>query len=225
MQLPNNLNLNNLQPREKLEKLGINYLSDEELLALILESGNKHISVYNIASKIIKILYEYKTTNTSLQNLREKLLQVPGVGPSKVSKILATLELNKRLIAPRGIVVTPNIIYEWFYFLTKESQEHLYVVLINTALEYIDHRLIYKGNINGIYIANREIFVYAYQKQAPGFLLVHNHPSGDYMPSSYDIQITRNLQKTGRLIGLTLYDHIIVAKHGYLSFKQTHLIQ
>ena len=208
-------------PREKLNKLGPKMLSTEELLAIILGSGSKQNNVFSLAAKSVQKIYQYRNKPV---RLRQELASIKGLGQAQVSKILAILELHKRLIQPTTPLINPEHIYNWFYFLSKVPQEQLYAIYLDASLGYIQHQLIFKGLIDNLYLSEREIFMLAYKYQAPYLILIHNHPSGTYLPSKTDIHVTQILFEKAQYIGLEIIDHIIISKLGYFSFKDHKLL-
>ena len=209
-------------PREKLTKLGPEMLSDEEILAIILGSGSKYNNVFNLAKKSVPKIYRYRNKP---QQLKKELELINGLGQAKISKIIAILEFHKRLVQPTSPLTDPKHIYNWFYFLTTLPQEQLYTIYLSASLGYIQHQLIFKGSLDGIFLTEREIFMLAYKYQAPYLILIHNHPSGTFLPSKTDIDVTKILINKAAYIGLTIIDHIIVSKSGYFSFKQHKLLE
>lgn len=209
-------------PREKLAKLGPEMLTTEELLAIILGSGTKESNVFKLAQKTLPQLYRYRSNLSKLENT---LKNIKGLGQAKISKIIAILELHKRLVQPSRQLTDPKQIFNWFYFLTKLQQEHLYAIYLNASFGYVHHQLIFKGSLATIFLSEREIFMLAYKYQAPYLILIHNHPSGIVLPSKNDKEITEILVQKAAYLGLTILDHIIVASNGYFSFRENEVLK
>lgn len=210
-------------PRERLLKYGVDCLSNEELLAIILKTGSRKNSVKELASNI---LIEYGDIK-KLQNIRiNNLIKINGVGVVKAIELIAAIELGRRVydeeIYNDFISLTnPKVIIRYFDKLfINEYQECFYVVYLDSKNKYIDKKLIYKGILNKSLIHPRDIFKEAYLLSACNFICIHNHPSGDANPSMEDINVTKVLKELGLMHGIKLLDHIIIGRGNYYSFYE-----
>ena len=212
---------NNERPRERLIKYGVESLSNEELLSIIISSGTKDKSCKEISLEILKYFEDVSNMkNANISNLSS----INGIGLSKACNILASIELGKRVYFKRedtSIKCNNSLkIYEYIKdeFIDKK-QEYFYALYFDNKQRLIDKRLLFIGTINKSLVHPREVFKYAYLYSASSIAIVHNHPSGDVNPSKEDIEITEALYELGRLNKIPLVDHIIVGNNSYYSFN------
>ncbi|MCH8939778.1 MAG: DNA repair protein RadC [Chloroflexi bacterium] len=210
------------RPRERLRDYGPHFLSNSELLAILLRTGTRAENVINLATRLL-------ATNGGLAGLAKagflELSQVHGMGEAKVSQVMAALELGKRLSAlPIGeypVISSPQDVAN---LLTPEmgllSQESLRVLLLNTRNQVLSVSEVYRGNVNTAVIRAAEVFRDAVKENCPSVIVVHNHPSGDPTPSTDDINVTSQLQQAAKLLDIELLDHIILAQSGFVSLKE-----
>lgn len=207
------------KPREKAIEYGIKNLSNSELLAILLRTGYKNTSAIDLANNILNELDNFKNYESIVP---QKIANIKGVGLTKSITILAAIELGKRITkqTPQNISLnTSNKIYEYFKNdYDNKQQEELTAILLNNKKKLISYKTIYIGLLNSIYIHPREIYKYAIINSAASIVLIHNHPSGDVTPSLEDINVTKNLYKVGKIIGIPLIDHIIIGNNNYYSF-------
>jgi len=211
----------NDRPRERLMEKGSTSLSNEELLAIILGSGNKNSSVKDIAFKILSSVNNI----TDLKKITyQELLNIEGIGKAKACIIMATIELAKRLnqnvLTLNNIVFNhPDIIFEYFKStLENEMQECFYCIYLDSKKKIITNKLLFKGTLDRSLVHPREVFKEACLVSASSIICVHNHPTGNAKPSEEDIFLTKALKQIGDIMGIPLNDHIIIGKDEYYSF-------
>jgi len=207
------------RPRERLVKLGIDNLSNEEVLSIILETGNKNMSAKELASHIIS---EIGGINNMYNLTYERLIKINGIGNAKASKIMASLELGKRassLNLNNLVLNNSKVIYEHYknYFVGKK-QEYFYVLYLDTKKRLLKEKLLFIGTVNRSVIHPREIFKEAFNVSATSIICIHNHPAGSITPSGDDKQATMHIYDIGAMMGINLDDHIIVGDNAYYSF-------
>lgn len=214
---------NDDKPRERLLKYGVNNLSNEELLSIILRTGTKKYNVKELSNNILC----YFNGIANMKDMRiNNLLNIEGVGKIKAIELLAAIELGKRVYeedAYNNLVslTNPKNIIKYFNNLFKnKKQEYFYVIYLDSKGKYIDKKLLFKGILNKSLVHPRDIFKEAYLLSACSFVCIHNHPSGDATPSLEDINITKNLKELGLIHGINLIDHIIIGKDNYYSFYE-----
>ncbi len=221
------------RPQEKLIKFGPDYLSNAELLALIIRTGNrKGDSAINTATKVLRSLRTANDSNglNSLKNANlSNLMEVDGIGEAKATMILAAVQLGIRLaVSSNGTkirVTSPSIAAN--YVLSEMSvleQEHFRIMTLNTKKEINFIREISKGTINMTIVHAREVFRAAISDNAHSIILLHNHPTGDPSPSKEDIGLTKNLIEASKIIGIDILDHIIIGDNRYFSFLEEGLL-
>lgn len=217
----------NERPRERLINKGVEYLSNEDLLAILLKTGTKENSVKVLANNILKQLDDIN--NLKDINL-EKLVKIKGIGKAKACELLAAIELGKRLNKKidnlnQIKIYSSNSIYEYYQDKLKDKlQEYFYCVYLDTKNHIIKDKLLFIGTINESLIHPREIFKEAYLLSASSIICVHNHPSGNVNPSNNDIIMTKQLIEVGKILGIKVLDHIIIGKDNYYSFNDNNLI-
>ncbi len=217
----------NEKPRERLLHYGSQSLSDSELIAIILGTGSRNLSVLELAQNI---LVEFG----SLKKLSEigigELIKYPGIGVTKAIQIKASIELGRRIFLDKREFFKESIQNpETAYKLFQEdfwglSEEHLFCAYLDTRNRCLNKKLIAKGNLNIVYAQPREILKYALQENAVKIILAHNHPSGDLIPSEEDIIFTKRMIEAGEIIGLEVLDHLIIGNSEYLSLKKKNYI-
>ena len=221
------------RPQEKLIKFGPDYLSNAELLALIIRTGNrKGDSAIDTATKVLRSLRTANDSNglNSLKNASlSNLMEVDGIGEAKAAMILAAVQLGIRLaVSSNGTkirVTSPSIAAN--YVLSEMSvleQEHFRIMTLNTKKEINFIREISKGTINMTIVHAREVFRAAISDNAHSIILLHNHPTGDPSPSKEDIGLTKNLIEASKIIGIDVLDHIIIGDNRYFSFLEEGLL-
>ena len=211
-----------LLPREKALRYGIESLSDVELLALLLGQGTKDLNVLGLADKVLN-----GKNLTNLKNITmENLLKIKGVGKAKSLQILAIKEILRRIEEDEEKMVfnSPEDVFKYMRWLSKEKQEKMVAVYTNTMNQLLGEEIVAVGSINVLNVKPRDIFVPALRYNSYGIILIHNHPEGSSEPSNEDINFTQNIKKLSLQLGFELLDHIIIGKKGFYSFSAQNLI-
>lgn len=213
------------KPVEKLLIMGSDSLSESELLAILINSGTRKKSALELASEIM--------LGRSLQDLREaspeELKKTPGIGDVKAARILAALELGRRIKAEKieesPCITSPqdvvNLVME---DMRSYDREHFKAMLLNTKNKVLCLDTISIGSLNSSFAHPREIFKNAIKRSAASIILIHNHPSGDPQPSREDIFLTKELLKVSELLKIKIFDHIIIGNRRYYSMKENNII-
>lgn len=216
------------RPRERLVKYGAKNLSTSDLIAIILKTGTKDCSSKYLAEQILKMVDDV----SDLKDLTlSSLIKINGIGAVKAIEFLAALELGRRVYDSKPLdknlkCNSAQKIFEHFRSeLNGAKQECFYCLYLNQQKKLIDKKLLFKGTLNKSLIHPREIFKEAYLSSAAYIICLHNHPSGNVIPSSEDINITENLVKIGTLQGIPVIDHIIIGNNNYYSFYENDLIR
>ena len=211
------------RPRERLINYGINNISNEELLAIILKTGTKNKSVKELASEVLVRINSIK--NLELINVNT-FKDIKGLGKVKTIELMSAIELGKRIFLKRDNkkminYTNPDDIYkENLYLLNNKKQEYFYCLYLDSKNNLIERKLLFMGTINRSIVHPREIFKEAYLNSASRIVCMHNHPSGDITPSIEDIRLTKALIEIGKLQGIPLVDHLIVSDSNYYSFNK-----
>lgn len=213
------------RPREKLIKHGPKFLTNSELLAIILGIGNKKENVLSLSSKILN---SYNLKLLSKANV-SKLAKEYGIGEAKACQIIACFELGRRLSSFReekktAIKNAKDIVKIFSFEMNSLKQENLKAIYLDSRNRIIKEKTIFVGSFNESVINQREIFRIAMEENAAAVILIHNHPSGDSNPSMADIEATQEIIKAGEILKIPLIDNIILGDRKYFSFKEKGLI-
>ena len=208
------------RPREKMAAQGPEALSDVELLSIILGSGVKGKDVFRVAQSILHTLAK-QGGKVELKSL----LTIEGIGLAKACQVVASLEFARRRFA-KGLLVIQKAqdVLPLIMPIADKKQEHFICLSLNGANEVIGNRVVTVGLLNSSQVHPREVFAEVISDRAASIILAHNHPSGVLKPSPEDITINQQLIDAGKILGITVLDHIIITKKGYLSFKEAGLM-
>jgi DNA repair protein RadC len=211
------------RPRERLQKLGIEALSAQEILALILGRGVSGESVMVTAQRLLSRFGSLKgIAGASV----EELSQVKGIGVAKGSQIKAAFELANRVEAyseagNKPLVKTPEDVVGLVRGRLKgKKKEHFLALLVDTRNQLIKVAEISVGSLDSSLVHPREVFKEAISATAASVIFAHNHPSGDPTASEDDIRLTKRLAEAGEIVGIDVLDHIIISDRNYLSLKR-----
>lgn len=210
------------KPREKAIKYGIDSLSNEELLAIILRTGTKEKNVLQLARDIIMSFKGIENFNKANFN---NLIKIKGIGQSKALEIITCLELARRIkLINKQFQYLKIIFPEDVFHLVKNyyeniKQEHFYLLLLNNQNKLIHQNLLYKGTSDSLKIDIKDILYLAITYRSNKIIFVHNHPSGDSEPSFSDLRITNEMRKQLNFFKITLLDHIIIGWENYYSIN------
>lgn len=208
------------RPREKLYQNGPEYLSDHELIAVILGSGNSKANVFELSKKALSVIDECN----DLLTVRD-LSRIDGIGMAKASLLCAALEFARRRIRPEGVKVKSAAdVFPLIRHYAERKQEHFICVSLNGAHEVMTTRVVTIGLLNSTQIHPREVFADPIAERAASVIIAHNHPSGNLTPSEPDLKATRELVNAGKLLGIKVLDHVIFSRNSFLSFQEEGLI-
>jgi DNA repair protein RadC len=208
------------RPREKLLEKGVCALTDEELVAAILGMGTAGVDVRTIARQVAALIREHKGALT-LDHLQD----VPGVGLAKAAQILSAFELARRhLVKETAKITVASDVLPLVADIAGKQQEYFVCISLNGANEVIEKRIVTIGLQDNAPVHPREVFADVIADRAAAVIFVHNHPTGDVQPSEADRRTHERLVEAAKILGISVLDHIIVAKKGYFSFQEAHLI-
>lgn len=211
-----------LLPRERLAQEGVEALSNQELLAILLRTGTRQASVFEIAQKVLSNL-------SSLTDLKKMTLQelqsLSGIGRVKAIELQAMIELGHRIhkhetLEMESILSSQKLAKKMQQELGHKKQEHLVALYLNTQNQIIHQQTIFIGSATRSIAEPREILHYAIKHMATSLILVHNHPSGAVSPSRNDDQVTKLVKDACELMGIVLLDHLIVSHSSYFSYRE-----
>ncbi len=211
------------RPVEKSLIQGVSVLSNPELIAVLLGSGTKDKSAIRIAEEILAT--EERGITYLAESVPEELMRISGVGEKKAARLMAAVELGKRISSqPREKKIScdnsRDIASIFMEDMRHLKREHLKVLLLDIRLRLIGQVTISIGELFGAPVNPREVFNPAIRKSAAAICMVHNHPSGDPEPSEADIAVTHRIMESGDILGIRLIDHIIIGDGVYTSLKE-----
>lgn len=215
------------RPREKVMANGVQYLSDAELIAILLGSGIKNMTAVELGRNILR------GAGNNLHELGRQtigdLLKIRGVGPAKAISVLAALELGRRRAGmhhPEKIPVkSSETVYNLFHPLLGDLEhEEFWLLMLNRANRVLGRFKVSQGGLSGTVIDTRIILKKALDSLASSIIVCHNHPSGNNQPSDADVKITEKLKKAAEMLEIKLLDHVIIADNTYFSFADEGLI-
>ena len=210
------------RPREKLLRRGAVALSDAELLAILIRTGSGNVTAVDLAKKLVADFQSL--ANLSSRSVHE-LVRYLGLGEAKAISIIAAFELGRRTAAGRrekGMTITsPQDVVECYRpFLRDLKHEQFKVLLLDSANHLLRDVEISTGILDSSLVHPREVFRHAILEPAASIILLHNHPSGNAEPSAEDIQITKQLVESGKIMGILVQDHIVIAGDMFTSFAE-----
>jgi len=209
------------RPRERLITTGPQNLTQPELMAVVLGSGTQKRNVLSLAKQILNKFGPSLSTVTLKQ-----LTTVHGIGQIQAAKIIATLELGKRLhqLKPKSRLLKPTDVLREVSEIRASHREQLIGLYLNARYELMAKKVLAVGSVNTHSIEPRDVFAPAIKLPCRSLILAHNHPSGDPQPSQDDITTTTRLKEASQLLGISLLDHLVVTKDSYFSLQQQCLI-
>ena len=211
-----------LLPRERLVKEGVEALSNQELLAILLRTGTRTANVFEISQKVLNSL-------TSLTDLKKMTLQelqsLSGIGRIKAIELQAVIELGHRIhkhetLEMESILSSQKLAKKMQQELGDKKQEHLVALYLNTQNQIIHQQTIFIGSATRSIAEPREILHYALKHMATSVILVHNHPSGAVSPSRNDDHVTKLVKEACELMGIVFLAHLTVSHSDYFSYRE-----
>ncbi|MBU0517643.1 DNA repair protein RadC [bacterium] len=210
-----------LKPRQKMIMSGPEALKNHELLAILLISGTTKENVIELAQRLIR---EYGSRAIAQEHSVRRLMDTLGIGPQKACQIVAAFELGRRFFdephSKSPMVLGADDAYEYLKEMASLKREHFRGLYLNTRGRLIRDELISIGTLNMSVVHPREVFRPAVEFSAAAIILAHNHPSGDPTPSEEDLSITRQIVEAGKIMGIEIFDHIIIGEAGYVSLHR-----
>ncbi len=198
-------------PREKLAKCGPKKLKDEELLAILLGSGIKGKNVLELSRAIIKLIKFVGVENISLEEIKK----IKGMGTTKATQVMAAIELSNRFGFSTPEILSDKDIWNLCADIRDSKKEHFLAFYLDTHDKLIERQIISIGTLDTSLVHPREVFEPAIKLSCASIILAHNHPSGSLDSSEADIQITKRLVESGKLLGISIEKHIILTKTDY----------
>jgi len=208
------------RPRERLLAKGPDALSDAQLLAILLRTGRRDSSAVEVAMELLR---QVDGISGLAKCGVEELCAIDGIGPAKAAQLKAAVELGRRsLAAPLStgtrISSSADLFRHFFPILRDRKQELFKVVLLDAKNIIVKETTVSEGTLTLSIVHPREVFALAIRESAAGIIFLHNHPSGDPTPSLEDRRLTDRLVTAGKLLGISVLDHVIIGDGRYVSF-------
>jgi DNA repair protein RadC len=216
------------RPREKLMRRGAEGLSDGELLALVLRTGD-HASGMSAVDMGRALVTAFGDLRRVAGATVAEMCGVRGIGPAKAAAVKAALEIAKRVntdkLSCSDRFTSPEQIYQHYHYSFRDrKKEHFLAILLDGKNRIIREIQVSEGSLNQSIVHPREVFNPAIRESAAGIILVHNHPTGDPTPSREDIAITKRLKDAAEITGVGILDHIIIGDGAFVSFAARGLL-
>lgn len=209
------------RPWTRLKKKGVSNLGNAELLAIVLGRGDKEENAIDMSHRVLSKYNFHKLVDLSLPELEKEFKNdIQAMRIQAMFEIFRrTSRLQKKGYKPK--IKTAEDVFNYYVDeLQDKKKEHFYVLFLDTKNRIIDEELISVGTLNASLVHPREVFNPAIKASANAIILVHNHPSGDCIPSKEDEEITKKLFDAGDILGINVLDHVVIGKDGYHSIKQ-----
>ncbi|MGG5254896.1 RadC family protein [Neobacillus sp. SM06] len=210
------------RPRERFIQQGPQSLSNHELIAILLRTGTKDESVLQLSNRLLSHFEGLRQLKSATL---EEITAIKGIGSAKAIQVLAAIEIGRRVtsltFADRYVIRSPEdgakYVMDEMRFL---SQEHFVCLYLNTKNQVLHKHTVFIGSLNASIVHPREVYREALKRSAASIICLHNHPSGDPTPSREDIEVTRRLSESGKIIGVDLLDHLIIGENKFVSLKE-----
>lgn len=210
------------RPGARLRRKGVYSLSDAELLAIIIGRGDKTENAVDLSNRVLATNNFDKIAELSLSELEKEFRN-----PVKAMKINAMFEIFRRTnkLMKKGYklqIKTASDVYQYYVDeLQNKTKEYFYALFLDTKNRILKEELVSIGTLNESLIHPRELFNSAVQASCNSVIIVHNHPSGDCIPSDSDKEVTKVLVDAGEIMGIKVLDHVIIGKEGFMSLKES----
>lgn len=218
------------RPYEKCLRQGPESLSDRELLAVIIRTGSKKHTALELADRILALGSPPEGLLGLLHHSQEDFCTIDGIGRVKAIQLLCIGELSRRIWKRRVLkgpeaFTSPEQIAEFYMEDMRHlEREEIRVMFLDTKQKLIRDLVLSRGTVSSSVITPREVLIEALRCLAVSMILVHNHPSGDPVPSKADLLLTERVKRAGDLVGVALIDHIVIGDGRYISFRQENII-
>ncbi len=213
------------RPRERLRDRGAAYLSNAELLAILLRTGTAAESVLDLSTRLLS---HFQGLDGLARASHGELCGLHGLGEAKAAQLQAAIELGRRLAGARTpgrpVIHSPQDVAD---LLQQEmgwlEQEHFRVIVLDTKNHVMATPDVFVGSVNATTVRTAEVFREAVRQNCPAVIVVHNHPSGDPEPSAEDVGVTRELIAAGKALDIEVVDHVVIGRDGFVSLKEREL--
>jgi DNA repair protein RadC len=215
------------RPREKMQEKGRQAVTDAELIAILIGSGNKNETAVELSKRILASVGN-NLNELGKMNIAE-LSKFKGIGTAKAISIVAALELGRRrkeseVVKREKITLSKDVFDIMLPLLMDLPHEEFWLLMLNRANMVLKKELLSKGGVSGTVVDTKLIFKAAIENTCSSIIICHNHPSGNLKPSEADIRITKTIKEAGKLMEIPLLDHLIISDSGFYSFADEGMI-
>lgn len=215
------------RPREKMLEKGRQVVTDAELIAILIGSGNKNETAVELSKRILASVGN-NLNDLGKMNVAE-LIKFKGIGTAKAISIVAALELGRRRkeseVVKRDKITLSKDVFDIMHPLMIDlPHEEFWLLFLNRSNYVIKKEQLSKGGVSGTVVDTKLIFKAAIESTCSSIIICHNHPSGNLKPSNEDVRITKTIKEAGKLIEIPLLDHLIISDNGFFSFADEGLI-
>ena len=213
------------RPRERLRAVGAGYLSNAQLIAILLRTGVKGESVVTMSGRLLK---SFEGLAGLARASFSEICALNGISEAKACQVLAAIELGRRMATlpsvDRPKITAPDDVFNLYGAdMVLLRQERLRTLLLNSKNEVVDTEDVYQGTVNTAQVRVAEVLRPAIRENCPAVIVVHNHPSGDPTPSPEDVLVTRRINQSAETMDIKLLDHVVVGERGFVSMKSRNL--
>lgn len=214
------------RPRERLLQQGPQHLTEAELLGILIGKGTKRKTAIDLARELLD---RYESLEDLFSRSPAELMKIKGIGSAKAATLSAAFQLVRRVQSQkskgRPTFKRARDVADHYLPLMKDLRKEIFrVLLLSRANRLVKEATISEGTLDASIVHPRDVFREALLESAAGVILLHNHPSGNPNPSEEDIRITRQLVEAGKMMGIKVYDHVILGGEGYRSLADDGLI-
>lgn len=206
-------------PREKFLKRNISSLSDAELIAILLSTGTKERNFMELSNDVVRKVKGLKV----VEEIFPIITQIKGVGEVKAMKIVAGIELGRRLYGKseneKVRLINSKQAFEYLKGMSRYKQEHLIAVYLNARYEILLKKTVNIGTVNAVSVLPRDVIIPGLECNSAFVLIAHNHPSGGLTASDGDIEVTKDILSACKLVGIKLLDHLIITENGWITVE------
>jgi DNA repair protein RadC len=207
------------RPRERLLQHGPQSLTEADLIGILLGKGTRKKTAIDLARELLD---QYESLQKLFSRSPSELMKVKGIGSAKSATLSAAFELVRRIQSQKNIAKSSfkrssDVANHYLPLMRDLRKEVFKVLLLNRANRFIKEVTISEGTLEASIVHPRDVFREALLEPAAGIILIHNHPSGNPSPSEEDLRVTKQLVEAGKLLGIKVYDHIILAGESYRS--------
>ncbi len=216
-------------PRERLKQVSVDALSDEELVCLVLATGTKTLSVFELSRGVLETAGGLRSLSRMSLAEMTHLQGASGLGPAKASRLVAAFELGRRALSvpleqKRALHSSADVVEAYKSRLASNANESFWIIALDAKFRPLRELRLASGGLLSCAFTPADVFRELLRERAAAAIFIHNHPSGDPAPSPDDLRTTEELRKAGSLLGIEVVDHVIIGSSGHFSFRDAGIL-